>query len=74
MSENEGGSRNSEGIELKTLNQISGLLNPNFVVGKIIYDLIGISFHLKVARGMMIPPIRKMHWKQMAELKMLSAS
>lgn len=34
MSESEGDSRNSEGMELKTLNQISGLLTPNLVVGK----------------------------------------
>ena len=34
MLENEGDSRNSEGIELKTLSQISELLKPNLVVGK----------------------------------------
>lgn len=34
MSVSEGDSRNSEGIELKPLNQISGLLTPNLVVGK----------------------------------------
>lgn len=64
MLENEGESRNSEGIELRKLIQVSKLLTPNLVVGKSIMSSEAYFFYLKIAGGMMIFPIKKMHRKQ----------
>lgn len=60
MSQNEGDSRNIEGLNFKKkIESNFWTVDPKFTGDQIISELSGTSFYLKVPR-MMIPPIKKM--------------